>query len=152
MKNKFTRKEIKIIQNFVNEIDNNIKVKKSKVFECEIEKNQIFVSDKNYTKDTELFMKWLETLKEYQPINFILISILHEIGHIETYTEELEEERNKMYSMYSFLNKQGIMSTEELNNLYFEIPDEKNATLWGLNYYVNNKEKCNKLLQDLNIM
>lgn len=149
---KFTKNEFKILKEFVKTIDKNIIIKRNNCFECDIENKLVFIGNKKYDYDTKIFMDWLCKQKEYTPINYILISILHEIGHIKTYTKELEAERTELYGIYSFLHENGIMSTDELNEKYFEIPDEKEATMWGIKYYVNNKEKCDKLVKELNIM
>lgn len=149
---KFTNKQIKTLQDFVKQIDKNIKIKKSYSFECDIENKLVFIGSKEYTQDTKLFMDWLCKQKEYTPINHILISILHEIGHIKTYTKAKEQERDTLYSIYSFLNDNNIMSTEQLNEHYFAIPDERDATMWGIKYYVNHKNECDKLVKDLQIM
>lgn len=149
---KFTKKDIEKIQVFVNTIDKNIKIKKGKCFECDTEKNQVFVGNKKYDKDTKMFMTWLCKQKEYTPINYILISILHEIGHIKTYSKIKQTERSILYGIYDFLGHLGIMTTEQQNNRYFNIPDERDATMWGLNYYVNHKQQCDKLVKDLCIM
>ena len=152
-KYRFTNKELNILKEFIqNNIDKNIKIKKSQCFECDIDNRTVYISNKKFTPDTEMFMNWLCKQKEYTPINHILISILHEIGHIKTYTPELEEERDLLYGIYDFMHENKIMSTEELNNKYFNIPDEKIATMWGINFYKNNKIKCDKLIKDLCIM
>lgn len=149
---KFTKKDIKILQDFVNTIDKDIKIKKGQVFECDVKAKQVFVGDKKYSKDTEIFMNWLCKQKNYTPINHILISILHEIGHIKTYSQVKEKQRALLYGIYRFLETYDIMSTEELNEKYFNIPDEKDATMWGIKYYVNHKEQCDNLIKNLCIM
>lgn len=149
---KFTKNDIKILQEFINTIDNSITIKKGQTFECDVKAKQVFVGDKKYSKDTEMFMQWLCKQKEYTPINHILISILHEVGHIKTYTKAKEMERNLLYNIYSFLQTYDIMSIEELNEKYFNIPDERDATMWGIKYYVNHKEQCDNLIKQLCIM
>ena len=151
-KYKFTKNQLNILQQFTNTINKDIKIKKGRKFECDIQKKQVFVSHKKYDYDTEMFMNWLCKQKEYTPINYLLIAILHEIGHIETYSKANDKQRDILYGIYSFLGEMGIMSTEEQNDKYFNIPLERNATMWGLQYYVNHKEQCDKLVKDLEIM
>lgn len=149
---KFSNKEIKTIQKFIQtNIDKDIKVHKNNVYECEVATKDVYIGNKMYDYDTELYIKWLQQQPEYIPINFILISILHEVGHIMTYTKAKEKERNVLYGIYAFLNEFNILSTDTLNNKYFNIPDERQATMWGINFYKNNKIKCDKLLNELNI-
>jgi hypothetical protein len=149
---KFTKKDIKILQDFINTIDKDIKIKKGRTFECDVEKKQVFVNNKKYTLDTEIYMNWLCKQKEYIPINHVLISILHEIGHIKTYSLIKEKQRTLLYSIYSFLQNYNILSVEELNEKYFNIPDEKDATMWGIEFYKNHKIQCDELVKKLCIM
>ena len=150
---KYTKQQIQILQDFINStIDKDIKVKVGNAYECDIENKTIYLGSKELTTDTILFIQWLKTTPEYTPISYNLISILHEIGHIKTYNKIKSKQREVMYGIYSFLNEMQIVTTETLNQKYFEIPDEKDATNWGLRFYVNNKSKCDKLVKDLQIM
>ena len=38
-----------------------------------------------------------------------------------------------------------------MNYSYYEIPEEKSATEWGVNYYKNHQEQCEKLAEDLGL-
>ena len=71
-----------------------------------------------------------------------LIGILHEIGHIMTYTEELLEEGDLLYHMIQ-LNYTPTQF-KEYSYMYFSIPSEFAATEWAVNYYVTHQEECDE--------
>ena len=73
--------------------------------------------------------------------------ILHEIGHIKCDTTETEEERAILDGAFHFIYEQGQISLEELIHAYFEIPAETNATKWGVNFYKNNTDLCEKFAE-----
>ena len=64
-----------------------------------------------------------------------IVSALHEVGHIMTWTQELEDERTEMYGLMEVAHNYQLMSIQELNEQYFEIPMELIATEWGRAYY-----------------
>lgn len=147
MKKRFSRKERKIIQSFVDLIDNDITIKQGKRFETDVENKIIYLGYKNYTYQDEFFENWYQKQEFYIPIYDKLITILHEIGHTQCDTIELEEQRALLDGAYHFIYEQGQITLEELNNAYFEIPAETNATKWGVNFYKSNIELCEKLAE-----
>ena len=50
----------------------------------------------------------------------------------------------------SNVNYSNTIYIEEYNDMYFHIPAEFEATAWGVQYYLKNKEKCDKLVRILN--
>ena len=79
------------------------------------------------------------------------MSILHEVGHIMTATDEIRDNRFLLDNIYSFLYSENAINELEYFNSYFDIPAEYDATLWGINYYIQNKEKCDKLAKQLGV-
>lgn len=147
-KYKFTKEDFKIITKWVNEnIDEDIEVAKSYRFECDTDNEIIYLSNKRWTKLDEYFDKWYQKQDFYTPINYTLICILHEIGHIMTKDDELLEQGYQLNSMYQFMYEFEAISEEELNFAYFDIPSEKLATQWGVEYYKQHKQECDKLAE-----
>lgn len=147
-KYKFTKEDFKIITKWVNEnIDEDIEVAKSYRFECDTDNEIIYLSNKRWTKLDMFFDKWYQKQDFYTPINYTLICILHEIGHIMTRDDELLEQGYQLNSMYQFMYEFEAISEEELNFAYFDIPSEKLATQWGVEYYKQHKQKCDKLAE-----
>ena len=67
-----------------------------------------------------------------------------------TYDDELDEDRTVMYEMLKCFYNEGKSSLQEYNNMYFRIPAEYEATAWGVQYYLNNKDKCDMIVKAVN--
>lgn len=131
--------EILKLRKYIKSIDNNIKVRIGKVFECDTDRMTVWLPLKNDKQSNAMFKAWYEnhfneTLSEK---DLLYISALHEVGHIMTWTQELEDERTEKYNLMQVAHNYQLMSTQELNRQYFEIPMELIATEWGRNYYKN---------------
>ena len=145
---RFTKEDFKIITQWVHEnIDENIEVAKSDRFECDTDEEIIYLSNKRYTKLDAYFDKWYQKQDFYTPIQYTLICILHEIGHIMTKDDDLLEEGYALNEMYRFMYDYGSINEEELNFAYFAIPSETLATQWGVEYYKEHKQECDKLAE-----
>lgn len=147
MKKRFSRKERKIIQSFVDLIDDEITIKQGKRYETDVPNKIIYLGYKNYDELDELFDTWFKRQAFYTPIHDKIITILHEIGHIQCDTIETEKEREVLDSAYHFIYEQGQISLEELNFAYFEIPAETNATKWGVEFYKSNTKLCDNFAE-----
>ena len=142
---KFTRNDIILLQDFVNSIDNEITIAKSDRFECDIEEKQIFVCSKEIDNLDLQFIEWFKKQPEYTFINVILLSFLHEIGHIMTYEKERNDNRAVIESMLVFMNEQNAITEKEMNFAYWDLDAERLATMWGVKYFKNNRQKCLEL-------
>ena len=147
-RNHFNKTDIALIQDFVNEIDTDIIIKKGRRFEVDTEEEEIFLGNKRFDRVSQLLMNWLYS-KTKVNVNWLVLSILHEVGHIMTDTEETKDQREKLNAVYSFMYEQEVITETEYFISYFEIPAEYNATMWGLNYYLNNSQKCQELAKML---
>ena len=136
-----------IIQKFIQEnIDEYIEVSSDcERFECDLEEEVIYIPTKANKEDTDMFMRFIEQeYKEYE-LNPIVMGILHEVGHIMMYDEDLDKAREiaALRMRLNFNNSE--LSLEEYNFNYFKIPAELNATNWAIDFYRNNREKCDRL-------
>ena len=125
------------LKRYIKNIDSEIKVKFGKCFECDTDRKIVWLALKDNKLDSEMFKAWYEkhfneTLTDK---DLLYISALHEVGHIMTWTQELEDERTEMYGLMQVAHTYQLMSTQELNEQYFEIPMELIATEWGRAYY-----------------
>lgn len=148
----YNRKEKKLIKDFIESINPELKTYYQDVFECDMYEDEIYLGKKEYTYETEMFMNWFK--KEFplcQECHWWLISLLHEIGHIETYEEEMHDNREISYAILKMAFECGDHTIEEMNIAYFQIPSEYEATYWGASYYLSNIDKCNALLSQLNV-
>lgn len=133
--------ELLKLKSYIKSIDKEIKVKFGKSFECDTDRKIVWIAIKDNKQDSEMFKKWYE--KYFKTIlskkDLLYISALHEVGHIMTWTEELENERIEKYGLMQVAHSYQLMSTEELNFQYFEIPMELIATKWANKFYNTKK-------------
>ena len=155
MKNyNFTKEEKQTIRNFIHSIDKSIKVRVSQElrFECDIEKRTIYLGSKKIDKkENKLFQEWFRQQPEYIKINKTLMSILHEIGHFQTFNKQEFEIRNETEEMLMFMYENYYINEKEINFGYWNIANERKATMWGVDYFKNNQEKCRYLAAALGI-
>ena len=127
------------LRKYIKNIDSEIKVKFGKCFECDTDKKIVWLALRDNKQDSTMFKNWYEKYfnETLTDKDLLYISALHEVGHIMTWTQELEDERTKMYNSMKIAHIYQLMSTQKLNEQYFEIPMELIATEWGRNYYKN---------------
>ena len=80
-------------------------------------------------------------------ISPLLMGILHEIGHIETFDEQLDRERSIIYYLLDI--DFDIKRYRDFTNMYFAIPSKFEATRWGVEYYLSHKEHCDNFLKEI---
>ena len=135
-----------LVRQFVNMIDESIDLVYGDDFYVDIPEEEITYTFKSYPETDELFSRFVkETFHE--EINVFLISLLHEVGHIMTYSEEMHQERAFLY--YALQLDYNPDEEEEFNMAYFNIPSEYAATEWGVNFYRNNREMCDNFIAEL---
>ena len=151
-KYKFLKRDFDIINQWVNSnIDPDIQIKKSDRFECDTDEEIVYISNKRWTKLDEFFDEWYKKQNFYTPINYVLVAILHEIGHIMTKDDDLLEQGYQLNEIYHFMFENNCISEKELNFAYFEIPCELLATKWGVDYFLNNSQQCKELAEMLGL-
>ena len=132
-------KEMKLgIYKFIKEVNPDYAVKFQKYdLECDI------------FDETISFANFVNQLNpECSKVNPFLLSLLHEIGHIETYTEEDEDDKDMKYAMlkmqYDDEEELSDERLEEYCDMYFRIPLEQNATEWGIDYALSHLDLMQK--------
>lgn len=144
----------RIIKKFVQNIDPEIKIKfNKKRFECDILGKTIYLKPKMYGDAEQVFMNWFN--KEYSwvtdiiRINYWVISMLHEIGHIMTDDDDLHEQRDILTELLKIQYENETLNKEQYFEAYFKIPCEQEATNWGVNYYTDHLLRICDLLYAL---
>jgi hypothetical protein len=81
-------------------------------------------------------------VRKYHPM---LFAILHEVGHSKTYVGysiiEIQEKKRELFSL--------PISFEEKTRLYRQIPSERRADEWAVNWLIENARKFSKYLSKL---
>lgn len=143
--------KIKVINNFLKDINPNYSCYEDNIFSSLWSTGEIWVNFNTTVTESDLyFINYIYNKYQIEP-NCFLISMLHEIGHLETETQDLSDERAITYAVIEYAYDNNLITKNELFNKYFDIPAETLATEWAVNYYKNNKEKCEKLIQMLDI-
>lgn len=80
-------------------------------------------------------------------MNPFLSGMLHEIGHVMTFDEQLDYERAILYKLLDIDFQ--IERFVDFTNMYFAIPSEFEATRWGVEYYLSHKTECDNFLKEI---
>lgn len=150
-KYRFSSLDIDKIQNFVDSFfyDLDIVIEKGSRYECDLDEQVIYLGSKRYTHYDEEWFKCFNL--QPQMYNSSVIALLHEIGHFMTYDPQLNEERDFLEEMLLMQCTSNIISEKEMNEYYFVLPSEKQASMWAINFYNSNKEICEDLAKSLGV-
>lgn len=135
-----------IINKFINQIDSTIIVGSCDQFCTNINTRTIYIGIQEHPKEDELIQNFIQE-RFGIIIDPFLIGVLHEVGHLMTYEEELNEQRIIMYALLAYTYDE--TQYEQYSKAYFEIPAELAATTWAVEYYKNNTEHCEQFLDEL---
>lgn len=151
---KFTKIDRLLIEDFIHAINNelNIRISENKRFECDIPNKTIYLGTKNINKEElKLYNKWFTQQPFYTKVNKKLISILHEVGHFQTFNELEFQERNEKEVLLTAMYENDLIDFEKLNFAYWNLENEIKATKWAIEFYNNNKKYCDNLIKILKI-
>ncbi len=146
----YTKQDLINVRKFIHEINDEIVVRIStdKDWQCSLPNYRLYLGAKKQPQWlTNVRLEWYKKQDFYiDNVNMSIISLLHEIGHFETFDVDEWLERNDLtYQYQQEYCDDDTMTMEQLNLKYFEIPNEYKATKWAFEYYKNNRQKCDKL-------
>lgn len=144
----YNKKELKLIRDFIHEVNNEIVVRIStdKSWKCVLPLYKLFLGAKKQEQWVEeIRLNWCKEQEFYCKANMNIISLLHEIGHFQTFNLEEWQDRNKQVNELQNLYCEDKIDMLELNYKYFDLPNEYKATKWAFEYYKANKSKCENL-------
>ena len=150
----YNKKELKLIRDFIHEVNNEIIVRIStdKSWKCILPLYKLFLGAKKQEQWVEeIRLNWCKEQEFYCEANMNIISLLHEIGHFQTFNLEEWQDRNKQVNELQNLYCEDKIDMLELNNRYFDLPNEYKATKWAFEYYKANKSKCENLAKLIKI-
>ena len=96
----------------------------------------------------EEFKNFTQTLVPEVKCDIFLLSLFHELGHHMTIDNWSDEEGKTFVSLKRKIDYDYAHNTrdkKEILNEYFNIPDEKAATLWGLQYIKSHAKEISAL-------
>lgn len=135
-----------IIQQWVQKnIDEYIKVSSNCVcFECDLDEDVIYIPIEDTPLDTAMYMRFIEETYDEYHFDPLVLGILHEVGHIMTYDEDLDKAREIAVLRMRLNFNTTTDDLVDYNFNYFRIPAELNATIWAVDFYQNNREECDR--------
>jgi len=121
---------IEIYQNFVNKIDDTIEIKQGEDYTASLEDWDIEIPLIVSESNTDKFMLSVREMSYsndlVNSIDASVWSFLHEIGHLQTRQGDL---KSKVIRFLSHRFKSPLQ-----DKIYYNIPEELNATEWAVNY------------------
>jgi len=137
---------LSIIEKFVHQIDSSIKIDFDDDFCADVVNKIVYIECKEHLEEDELIQNFVQ--KNFHVLmNPFLIGVLHEVGHIMTYDEQIDNERSILYALLTIGYDEN--EYEEYSKMYFSIPAEYEATTWAVNYYLNHIQDCENFLDEL---
>lgn len=105
------------------------------------------------TIEDEWFMEFIKETFGYVPTNSFIMSLLHEVGHHNTY-DELEDEdinfsEDEKERISEEMQTADAERTKALEWEYFNLPDEIVATEWAVDYAVNHTEEIKQMWEEI---
>lgn len=146
---RFSNKEVEKVQEFIDQLpyDIDIVVSKGSRYECDLEENIICLGSKRYTHYDEEWFKCFNLKSEMY--NSSVIALLHEVGHFITYDPQLNEQRDFLEEMLHLQCTSNSISEKEMNEYYFVLPSEKQASMWAIDFYNENRALCETLAREI---
>ena len=134
------------VEDFVWSIDDFIDVDfNTSEFCVDIENECVFIPLNSREEETKMFIDFIEEEYGEYDMDADVLGILHEIGHIFTYDENLAWAREIQTLRLRLDYDAAVADLRAYNFAYFRIPAELNATNWAVEYYRNHRQECNSL-------
>lgn len=139
MKNKKLIEAKKLIKS----IDNDIQIiverhKYTRGLTCEPTEKRIYLGFRATKIENQTFINLVNELEpnffQKYKVSLWLLSVLHEIGHIQTHDEELEEDYNFCVDFLNELKLNNEITEKEQNEYYVRLDLEQMATQWAIDY------------------
>ena len=138
------------IKSFIREVNPMLKVIFQKWdLECDVFDEAIYVGESYDKRTDDYFSEFVEKLNpECAKFNPLLLRLLHEIGHIETWDEENADQKDSIFGLLKIQYESEELANDntlkEYCDLYFRIPLEQNATEWGINFALSHLDLMKK--------
>jgi hypothetical protein len=108
----------------------------------------------NFNDDCDGFirhLKFVHGLRGADNFNVIMWQILHEIGHYFT-LDYCEDNENLERAICALIDEDEAKNSEKIQNIYFNLEKEWEATEWAINYLIDNQKKCTFFSKLLDIL
>lgn len=134
-------KVTKIVQRFIDTINENISVEFDSDFYYDNDLETVFYTIVISERADRLFKQFVLDTFNYEVKNVFLLSLLHEVGHYFTYYQFSSEELKKYRQKKKRIQKDKIVSDKNFYE-YFALPNEEAATAWAVEYLRDHEKEC----------
>lgn len=135
----------KVLDNYLEENDFEVTTEIGLDFAYYYADSKIVYSLVTTEKTDRLFMNFAKENGLKTDCGIFLLSFFHELGHNET----IDYIDTKTEKACAKIKKSLRANNEEDCKKYFNVEDEKIATMWAIDYINNNTEKIEKLAKNL---
>ena len=112
-------------------------------FSYDPEDDRVYFSIIVSERADRLFKEYVSTHFQFETPSIFMLSLLHEVGHAYTLGTFSEMEMENAHDAKKLIETALEMSnSDEIYSLYFDLKIEKVATAWAVNYYRNNRKRC----------
>lgn len=105
------------------------------------------------TIEDKWFMEFIEETFGYAPTNSFIMSLLHEVGHHNTYDdvedEDMDFSEDEKERISEEIQTADAERAKALEWEYFNLPDEIVATEWAVDYAVNHTKELEDMWQEI---
>lgn len=105
-------------------------------------------------RSDRLFKKYILDHFHFEVPSIFMISLLHEVGHFQTLTDfsqlrikTAHQAKKSIENELDSLTPDDPLFDEVYSN-YFDLSIEKVATAWAVDYYRNNRERCDSFYNE----
>jgi hypothetical protein len=96
-------------------------------------------------RSDRLFKQYILNEFHFDVPNIFMISLLHEVGHAQTLWNFSQKQIQSAHRVKKALEKKlEKNNSDEIYSQYFDLSIEKAATAWAVDYYKNNKTRCDE--------
>jgi len=117
-----------------------VNVRYGDTFSYDYNEDCVYYCNKHEPHTEQLFMDFCRTNGLTQDLPFKVMAFLHEVGHAMTY-DEVSDDEYFVKEIFRTIHSDDD-ATDELNNEYFNLPDELMATLQAIDLANNFPSEC----------
>lgn len=112
-------------------------------FSYDPEEERVYFSIIVADRADRLFKEYVRKTFSFEIPNIFMLSLLHEVGHFYTlHTFSKMRLRAAHQAKKLIENELKVNDCDEIYSQYFDLSIEKVATAWAVDYYKENKKRC----------
>lgn len=109
----------------------------------QLEDEYVVINPLSAADEDDTFIQHIKNSHGFKNVNKYACPIwttLHEIGHLRTNDDVEDDPDTRNFCQYAYDN--GILDYDQINSLYYDMPDEWAATEWAIEFVKSHKILC----------